>query len=592
MTHASLCKKTYKNTLGFPGSIALTCCLFGFFILLLTNGNLLLAAPPPPKPITITTSSLSGGTVGAPYQNADGSTVQLTAKGGSGTFGWCYTVGGQMNCSGPPTPPVATLVYQGLSFNSDGTITGTPTTIGTVTFSVYAENPVTQKNLSSPSTFTITITACTSTTIAPDSPLPQGEVGIAYTAIQFSASGCPGPYTFSVSAQNPLASDTYPTGLSVTNAGILYGTPTIGGTFNLVVTATDPFQDQTQAQYTITIVPPPSFSTASPLPNGIVNVAYSQQITAVGGTPPYVYSMNAQPPGIVNIDPNAGVLFGTPSKTGTYSFNIGVTDSLGSQTVTPFQVTFVTVASEIQVMPMSLTFNANLSGNAPSPQAITLVPADGATPPVTYTVVIDAGQSGSAAPSWIAVTPTTGTTPAGLVVSVNPSTLAVGTYNARIQILDPIGIPTGVPVTLTVTSATQQLSVAPVMLNFAALSSDPGNLMQSLLVSNTGGGSVPFNTSVVGNSSVIASVTTSSSSSAPNAPVFLQVHVNTSWVAGRGLTTNTILVSSSSGTSADTCVALYRRAAATAPLALNTVWGLCSRPSQAADPQLRADRSS
>ena len=45
MTHASLCKKTYKNTLGFPGSIAPSCRLFGFFILLLTIGNLLLADP-------------------------------------------------------------------------------------------------------------------------------------------------------------------------------------------------------------------------------------------------------------------------------------------------------------------------------------------------------------------------------------------------------------------------------------------------------------------------------------------------------------------------------------------------------------------
>jgi uncharacterized protein (TIGR03437 family) len=330
-------------------------------------------------------------------------------------------------------------------------------------------------------------------------------------------------------------------------AGLWGGTPTVAGIFNLVVTATDPFQDQAQAQYSITIVPPPSLTTPSPLPNGIVNVPYSQQIIAVGGTPPYTFSMNAQPPGIVNIDPNAGVLSGTPSKTGTYSFNIGVTDSLGSQTVAPFQVTFVTVASEIQVMPMSLTFNANLTGNAPPPQAITLVPAVGATPPVTYTVVIDAGQSGTTAPSWIAVTPTTGTTPAGLVVSVNPSTLAVGTYTARIQILDPVGVPTYVPVTLNVTSATQQLSVAPAMLNFAALSSAPGNLMQNVLVSNTGGGSVPFNTSVVGNSSVIASVTTSSSSSAPNAPVFLQVHVNTTGLQV-GAYNNTILVSSSSGT--------------------------------------------
>jgi uncharacterized protein (TIGR03437 family) len=521
--------------------------LFGFFILLLTTGNLLLAAAPLPTLITITTTSLPGGTVGAPYQNADGSTVQLKAKGGSGTYAWCYTVGGQMNCSGPPTPPVATLVYEGLSFNSDGTITGTPTTDGTISFSVYAENPHTQKNLSSPSTPTITITGCTSTTIAPSSPLPQGEVGVVYNSVQFMASGCGGPYTYAGSA--PVGQNSYPSGLSVTSDGSLTGTPTVAGTFTIVVTAIDAYQDQTPAQYSITVVPPPSITTPSPLPNGIVNVAYSQQIAAAGGTPPYTFSMNAEPPGIVNVDPNAGVLHGTPAKTGTYSFNIGVTDSLGAQTVTPFQVTFVTVASQIQVMPLSLTFNASQNGNPPPPQAITLVPAIGATPPVNFTIVTDAGQSGTASPSWIAATPTSGTTPAGLVVSVNPATLAVGTYAARIQVLDPVGVPTDVPVTLNVTSATQQLTVAPVMLNFAALSSAPGNLMQNVLVSNTGGGSLPFNTSVVGNTSVIASVTASSNPSTPNAPAFLQVLVDTTGLQA-GAYHNTILVSSSSGTTA------------------------------------------
>ncbi|MGA2882156.1 MAG: putative Ig domain-containing protein [Bryobacteraceae bacterium] len=435
------------------------------------------------------------------------------------------------------------LLYEGLSFNSDGTITGTPTATGTISFSVYAENPITQKNLSHVSKFTITITACTATTIAPSSPLPAGEVGIAYTALQFTASGCPGPFTFSASALN--ISGQYPSGLSVSSTGVFGGTPTLAGTFNIVVTATDPNQNQTQAQYSVTIVPPPSISTTSPLPNGIVSVAYSQQITATGGTPPYSFSMNAQPPGIVNINPTAGVLYGTPAKTGTYSFNIGVTDSLGAQTVSPFQVTFVTVASQIQVTPSSLTFNANLNGNPPLPQAITLVPAVGATPPVTFTTVIDGGQSGTAAPSWITVNPASGSVPAGLVVSVNQSTLAAGTYTARIQVLDPIGVPTDVAVTLNVTSTPLQLTVAPVMLNFAALSSTPGNLTQNLLVSNTG--SLPFNTSVVGSSSLISSVTTTSSPSSPNAPVLLEVLVNTNGLQV-GAYHDTIQVSSSSGT--------------------------------------------
>jgi uncharacterized protein (TIGR03437 family) len=511
---------------------------FALICLLLTASQPSLRAGNPP--VVITPASLPGAVAGQDYLTPDEEIVQLNATGGSnsGTYLWSY--------SGISVPAAADGSYDELSLNSDGSITGTPAASGTLTFSAQAQDPYTGQ-VSAMVQFSIVIAACTTATLSPSSPLPPGEVGIAYPPLEFTASGCSGPFTFSSSALNPLSQNSYPSGLSVTSSGVLLGTPTIAGTFNIVVTATDSNQNQTPAQYTITINPPPSISTTSPLPNGIVNVAYSQQITAVGGTPPYIFSMNAQPPGIVNIDPNAGVLYGTPSKTGTYSFNIGVTDSLGVQTVSPFQVTFVTVASQILVTPLALTFNASLNGNSPPPQAITLAPAAGATSPVTFTVLPDAGQSGSAAPSWIAVTPASGTAPAGLAVSVTPGAMAVGTYTARIQILDPLGVPTSVPVTLNVTSATEQLSIAPAMLNFAALSSSPGNFSQNLLVSNSGGVSLPFNTSVVGGNDLIASVATSSSPSNPNSPTLLTVQVNTDGLQV-GAYHNTILVSSSSGT--------------------------------------------
>ena len=506
-------------------------------LLALTASRPLLRADNPP--VVITPVSLPGAIAGQDYLTPDEEIVQLNATGGSssGTYLWSYT--------SVSIPAASDGTYDELSLNSDGSITGTPTGSGTLTFSAQAQDPYTGQ-VSAMVQFSIVIAACTTVTLSPSSPLPSGEVGTLYPPLQFTASGCTGPYTFSATAQNPFAQNSYPSGLSVTNAGVLSGTPTVAGTFNMVVIATDSNQNQTPTPYTITINPPPSFSTTSPLPNGIVNVAYSQQITAVGGTPPYTFSMNAQPPGIVNIDPNAGVLYGTPSKTGTYSFDIGVTDSLGVQTVTPFQVTFVTVASQIQVSPLALTFNASLNGNSPPPQAITLAPANGAPPPVTFTVLADAGQSGSAAPSWIAVTPTSGTTPAGLIASVTPGSMAVGTYTARIRILDPRGVPTSVPVTLNVNSATEQLSIAPAMLNFAVLSSAPGNFSQNLLVSS-GGVSLPFNTSVMGGSALIASVATSSSPTNPNSPTLLQVQVNTNGLQV-GAYHNTILVSSSSGT--------------------------------------------
>jgi uncharacterized protein (TIGR03437 family) len=515
-------------------------CLLGL-PLLLVAGSLLGQTGYGSPQLTITTSSLPSGIVGQQYTAQQG-TVQLTATGGSGgPYAWTYASFSSPNPSD---------MYDGLSFNNDGTITGTPTAAGTLTFLTQAYDPTTGES-SNFTQFSITITTTTTTTtgcvstISPSSPLPPGEVSIVYPGLDFIASGCQAPYTYTAMAQNPLLPNSFPPGLSVTSNGLFSGTPTAAGTFNIVVTSTDANQNQTQAQYTITINPLPTITTQSPLPNGTVSVAYSEQITATGGTPPYTFSMNGQPPGIVNVTP-AGVLYGTPTTTGTYSFNIGVTDSLGAQTVSPFQVTFVTPVSQIQVAPLSLTFNANLNGNPPPAQAITVVPANGAPPPVNYTVVVDSGQTGTAAPPWITVTPPSGGAPAGLVVSVNPGTMAVGTYPARIQILDPIGVPNDVSVTLNVASAPQQLTVAPATLNFAALSSAPGTFTENLLVSNTGAAALGFDTSVVGNNSLISNVTSSASQTTPNAPVFLQVQVTTNGLQV-GAYNDTILVSSSAG---------------------------------------------
>jgi uncharacterized protein (TIGR03437 family) len=337
-----------------------------------------------------------------------------------------------------------------------------------------------------------------------------------------------------------------PPGLKLSTSGTLSGKPSSAGTFSFLLTATDQNQNVTRIPYSITINALPTISTTSPLPNAPVGVPYNQQITATGGVPPYVFSMDAQPPGIVNITPSGGVLYGTPTTPGTYNFNIGVTDSLRGQTTTPFQVTFVSTVSQIQVTPLSLTFNGDANGNPPPTQAISVVPATGATPPVNFRVLIDNGQSNTAAPSWITVTPITGLAPAGLVVSVDQGTMPAGSYPARIQVLDSSGIANDVAVTLHVASTPQQLTVAPAILSFAARAATPGNLIEELAVSNTGAGSLNFTASVVGNSSWITSVTASANATTRNAPIFVQVQVNTTGLQV-GAYHDAILLSSSAG---------------------------------------------
>ena len=260
---------------------------------------------------------------------------------------------------------------------------------------------------------------------------------------------------------------------------------------------------------------------------------YSVQIAATGGVPPYSFNPSNIPPGLSLS--STGLISGTPTQAATFGvppnpITIEVTDSLGAHTESQFQVTFVSGNPQLQVSPLSLTFNAN-GTTPPAAQTITVVPAVGSVPPGSFSLLIDGGQSNTPAPSWISVSPTSGTAPAALVVNVNQGTLAAGTYPARIQILDSNNVPTDVAVTLKVSGAATQLNVSPTILRFSARAAASGSQVGDLLVSYSGAGSVAYNATVTNGSSWISAITPSSGQVTSSAPVFLQVQVNTSGLA-------------------------------------------------------------
>lgn len=527
MTHASLCKETYETVSRLQTPKFRGAWVSALIILLIPASASIVLAQSPIEP-----ASLPNATAGVAYS------VNIQDTGAPSNFQVTWGI-------------VAGSLPPGLALNTGSTtaittISGTPTEAGQYSFEVEDEYNASAQTVNMQN-YTITVGASCTPKVTPASPLPQGEVSAPYS-VQFQTSNCPGlNFTFSALPVSPFNSNALPPGLSLSRSGAMSGRPTTAGAYNFTLDVTDQYKDETQIQYALTINQAPSITTQSPLPNGPVGVPYSQQIVATNGVPPYVFSMNNNPPGISITQ--GGVLNGTPTTAGTYNFNIAVTDSLGGQTVVPFQVTFATVVSQLQVTPLSLTFNANLNGNPPPTQAISVVPATGATPPVNYHVVIDNGQNGqnnTVAPPWITVTPASGSAPVGLVVSVNQGNMAAGSYPARIRVLDGNNLATDVAVTLNVASAAQQLTVAPAILNFTARSANPGNLIEELTVSNSGAGTLAFTTGVVGKSSSISSVTASSNSTTSNTPVFIQVQVNTNGLAV-GAYNDAILVSSSAG---------------------------------------------
>ncbi len=165
--------------------------------------------------------------------------------------------------------------------------------------------------------------------------LPDGVIGTPYNQTVTATGSTALPYTYAVS------SGALPTGLLPLNTagpGAITGTPTAAGTFIFTITATDADGCSGSQLYSIVIAatPPCPPITLSPLalPAGLVGTPYNQTITATGGVAPYTYaSLPATPvPGLTLS--SAGVLSGSPTTVGIFSFSVTATDAngcLGSQ---------------------------------------------------------------------------------------------------------------------------------------------------------------------------------------------------------------------------------------------------------------------
>lgn len=113
-------------------------------------------------------------------------------------------------------------------------------------------------------------------------------------------------------------------------------------TGDMTVVHHDPFWTPTTLNvesYTVlsscpSYIPPPSPTIlTNSLVSGLSGTAYSQSLSASGGTPSYAWSLNSGslPPGI-SID-SSGAISGTPSATGTYYFSVRVVDSVAASAV-------------------------------------------------------------------------------------------------------------------------------------------------------------------------------------------------------------------------------------------------------------------
>ena len=189
-----------------------------------------------------------------------------------------------------------------------------------------------------------------------------------------SAIGANYVYAITVTGTAPIAVTVsgLPPGLKYNAAShTITGTPTTKGNFPGSIKASNGIPPDATQSYTIPITAPPLAITTKSLPP-ITSGPVSVQIQAIGGIPPYTFAVQGGqvPPGLT-LAPS-GLLTGTPKATGTFSFTVQATDSVGTKAIQPYSLTIsqLSAAFNFAVTPdpavagQPVVIAASLSGGA------------------------------------------------------------------------------------------------------------------------------------------------------------------------------------------------------------------------------------
>lgn len=245
--------------------------------------------------VAITTSSLPIPLLGQSYNQT------INTIGGTSPITFSITSGTLPN---------------GLTLNSNtGSITGTPSTSGSYSFTVTATDA---NNITSSQSYSGTIVAVLAITT---SSLSVPLLGQSYNQT-INTTGGTSPIVFSIS------SGALPSGLTLnTNTGAITGTPNTPGSYSFTITATDANSITSSQSYSGTIAASLAITTSS-LPAPLLGQSYNQTVSTTGGTAPITFAISSGglPDGLT-LDSNTGNLTGVTNTSGTYSFTITATDA-------------------------------------------------------------------------------------------------------------------------------------------------------------------------------------------------------------------------------------------------------------------------
>ncbi len=325
--------------------------------------------------ISIATTPLSTWTQSVDYFLSP--VHSLSSTGGTGTVTWLLLAG-----SGS--------LPSGITLGSNGVFTGAATSSGSFGFTAVATDSASQ---SSQAPFTITINP---TPVITTSSLSSGVIGFAYNQ-QLAMTGGTAPIVWSQTGG-------LPPGLQFDAVnGIISGTPTSAGSYDLNFLVTDAAGFVSPKTLNLTVFPTfsiatPSSGSGSP-PPAVVGTAFNSFTfkTNFGGTAPYSWAKNSGNfPAGLTLNPDTGVLSGTPTSEGDYTFSLTVTDSNGAFSTKTFLISVLRASTNINVQLFGQT-NATVSSfSALQTTDLTGTPA-GISPSSAAQLRIDGLTSGETA---------------------------------------------------------------------------------------------------------------------------------------------------------------------------------------------------
>jgi len=443
----------------------------------------------PDETVTLTVAAGTGYTVGAPasatttIQNDDVINLSINdvtvTEGNAGTTNATFTV----NLSAPAGPGGVTFDITTANGSATGGVDYVTRTLAAQTIaagsSSYTFTVLVNGDLLNETneTFFVNLTNVVGATVTDgqglgtitnDDALPtistsdlsvtEGNSGTTNAVVTVTLSAASGQ-TVSVNYAAANATATQPADYTATSGTLTFAAgetsktitvPVIGET---VPEANETFSVGLFGAVNATITVPTSFVTiinddvpvtVSPasLPGGTVGVAYSQALSASGGTAPYSFAVTAGAlPAGLSIA--GGTISGTPTAGGTFNFTVTATDSAGAPG--PFsgsQAYTLTIAAPTMTLPATSLAGGTLA----AAYSASISPATGGTTPYSYAV------TAGALPGGLTLNPSSG--------AITGTPAALGTFNFSITATDS-STGTG-PYTATQAYAITVIDIAPV----------------------------------------------------------------------------------------------------------------------------------